>query len=184
MRDAVYDVVEFMRAMGQLVRDRPSLASGAETALRAELIAEEAAETVRALESGDLVEIADGCIDLIYVAIGCLLAHGIDPSRVWDEVHRANMAKSSGPVRPDGKRLKPPGWTPPDVSAVLDAQPGLDAVYPSPRGSTGAEIAAAAIDESIRLLFPATRLHDYRLIYVIARLNEAMDALAGASTAR
>lgn len=131
MRDAVYDVVEFMRAMGQSVRDRPSLTTPAEAALRAELIAEEAAETVQALESGDLVGIADGCIDLIYVAIGCLAAHGIEPSCVWDEVHRANMAKTSGPTRADGKKLKPPGWEPPDVAGALDAQPGLNAAYPT-----------------------------------------------------
>lgn len=147
MRDATIDVVDFMRAMGQCVRDRPGLASAAETALRAELINEEAAETVRALESGDLVGIADGCIDLIYVAIGCMLAHGIDPQCVWDAVHKANMAKASGPVRPDGKRLKPPGWTPPDVASALDAQANVTDVYPARAANRGAACAATYINE-------------------------------------
>ncbi len=39
----------------------------------------------------------------------------------WDEVHRSNMAKVGGPIRGDGKRLKPEGWTPPDVAGVLAA---------------------------------------------------------------
>ena len=29
------------------------------------------------------------------------------------------MAKAGGPLREDGKRLKPPGWTPPDIAGVL-----------------------------------------------------------------
>jgi predicted HAD superfamily Cof-like phosphohydrolase len=36
-------------------------------------------------------------------------------------VHRANLAKAGGPRRADGKLLKPPGWQPADVTAVLKA---------------------------------------------------------------
>lgn len=40
----------------------------------------------------------------------------------FDAVQEANMAKVGGPVRADGKRLKPPGWRPADLVAVLDRQ--------------------------------------------------------------
>lgn len=47
---------------------------------------------------------------------------GIDLGPVFEEVHRANMAKVGGPTRADGKILKPEGWTPPDVAGVLRRQ--------------------------------------------------------------
>ncbi|HEX5466473.1 MAG TPA: hypothetical protein VFW92_07330 [Candidatus Limnocylindrales bacterium] len=40
----------------------------------------------------------------------------------FDAVQTANMAKVGGPVRADGKRLKPPGWRPADLDGVLARQ--------------------------------------------------------------
>lgn len=113
--------------------------------LRASLILEEAIETVVALvgshkalnmlqhasdrldekefEKGstepDLIEAIDGCIDLLVVTYGTCEDIGIDAEPFFDEVQRSNMAKKDGPMRADGKRLKPPGWTPPDIAGVL-----------------------------------------------------------------
>lgn len=67
----------------------------------------------------DLVEIADGCADSHVVISGTAIEFGIPEDKVYKEVHRSNMAKKGGPVRDDGKRLKPDGWTPPDVVGVL-----------------------------------------------------------------
>jgi predicted HAD superfamily Cof-like phosphohydrolase len=36
----------------------------------------------------------------------------------WNEVHRSNLSKTGGAIRADGKRLKPPGWTPPNLGRV------------------------------------------------------------------
>ncbi len=69
----------------------------------------------------DLAGVADGLVDLMYIAQGCAQACGVDLDPVLDAVHAANMAKVGGPVV-NGKQLKPPGWTPPDVAAVLRAQ--------------------------------------------------------------
>jgi predicted HAD superfamily Cof-like phosphohydrolase len=88
-------------------------------ALRAELIREEARETVDAIEAGNLVAAIDGFCDLLCVVYGAALEFGIDLEPFWDEVHRTNMAKAGGPLREDGKRLKPPGWTPPDIAGIL-----------------------------------------------------------------
>jgi hypothetical protein len=87
--------------------------------LRASLIEEEAEETVAAIRRGDLVEAIDGMCDLLCVVYGTAAEFGIDLEPFWDEVHRTNMAKAGGPIRDDGKRLKPPGWTPPDISGLL-----------------------------------------------------------------
>ena len=48
------------------------------------------------------------------------ISFSCDP--VADEIQRTNMAKVGGPVREDGKRLKPPGWQPPDIEGELKKQ--------------------------------------------------------------
>ena len=45
---------------------------------------------------------------------------GIDLRPFFLEVHRTNMHKLNGPVREDGKRLKPPGWKPPRIEAMYN----------------------------------------------------------------
>lgn len=52
-------------------------------------------------------------------AIATAMINAIPFDAVWDEIHRSNMAKVDGPVRDDGKILKPEGWVPPDVAGVL-----------------------------------------------------------------
>ncbi len=51
--------------------------------------AEPTAETV--------TEIADACLDLIYVAAGLMHALGLNPQPLWDEVHRSNVEKIKHP---------------------------------------------------------------------------------------
>lgn len=89
--------------------------------LRRALILEESIETSEAIERAELVQIADGIADTIYVCIGAALEFGIPIERVWAEVHRTNMAKEGGATRADGKILKPEGWSPPDIARILDA---------------------------------------------------------------
>lgn len=102
--------------------------------LRARLIAEEARETLEAItgrkvtiEIGpdqyvmgpDLLAAIDGMCDLLCVIYGTAEEFGVDLAPFWEEVHRSNMAKEGGPVREDGKRLKPLGWTPPALDVIL-----------------------------------------------------------------
>ena len=94
--------------------------------LRAALILEECLETIDAIKEGNLVAIADGLADSIYVLVGTALEYGIPLHKVWDAVQEANMAKvdpTTGKVlrREDGKVLKPEGWTPPDIAGILRA---------------------------------------------------------------
>lgn len=49
------------------------------------------------------------------------LEFGVDMGPIEDEVHRANLAKAGGPVV-NGKIMKPPGWTPPDIAGELKKQ--------------------------------------------------------------
>ena len=70
----------------------------------------------------DMVAFADGCADLDYVTEGARQEFGIDGAPIAAEVHRSNMAKVGGSMREDGKVMKPPGWTPPDVAGELRKQ--------------------------------------------------------------
>ncbi|MBT5250426.1 MAG: hypothetical protein P8H65_01150 [Rhodothermales bacterium] len=111
--------------------------------LRAKLILEEALETVDALgvhvhiegieivEEGlqysgggeiNLQEVADGCADISVVTMGTLIAFGIDDEPLLEEVDASNLRKfgEGSYRREDGKWMKPPGWTPPDIMGAID----------------------------------------------------------------
>lgn len=110
------DVEAFHRALDIPVGETPAIRR---PELRAELIREEARETVEAIERGDLVEAIDGLCDLLCVTYGAAAEFGIDLAPFWDEVHRTNMAKRGGDIRENGKRLKPEGWQPPNIAGLL-----------------------------------------------------------------
>jgi predicted HAD superfamily Cof-like phosphohydrolase len=112
------DVAEFHAAFGIPIATTPALRR---QNFRADLIEEEARETVDAIRRGDLIESIDGLCDLLCVVHGAFLEFGVDYKPFWAEVHRTNMAKAGGPVPLDGKVLKPDGWTPPDIAGVLAA---------------------------------------------------------------
>ena len=101
--------------------------------LRIELVEEETREFVEAASARDLVKIADALADLVYVAYGSALVFGIDLDPVIAAVHASNMTKQrrpAGQVDPHvgtvhaeaGKLWKGPGYTPPDIAAVLAVQ--------------------------------------------------------------
>lgn len=116
------DVAEFHAKFGCYTQPTPEHPPLDVRVLRERLMLEELGETTHAMHTNDLIGVADGLADLIYVALGCALAYGIDLRPVWDEVQKTNMAKVGGPQRPDGKILKPEGWVPPDVAGILRSQ--------------------------------------------------------------
>lgn len=69
-----------------------------------------------------IVQVADAIADGHVVLSGTSVVCGIDEAPVFAEVMQANFKKYGGPMREDGKQLKPPGWQPPDIEAVLLAQ--------------------------------------------------------------
>lgn len=134
-------VREFHQAYGLPVAALPSADLSAEqTQLRQNLIDEELAELRAASAAGDLIEVADALADLVYVAYGTACVYGIDLDAVLDEVHRSNMTKLGADGKPvrraDGKVLKGPHFSEPDIAGVLTQQrtpsPGASA-FPSQR---------------------------------------------------
>ena len=114
---------------------------------RANLIAEEAVETIIALVGaaraqtvviGQLIDalqtaaregttesslerVIDGLCDLKYVTDGTFEDIGIDGEPFSDEVHRSNMSKIGGTKRADGKLIKPDTYSPANIGRVLRA---------------------------------------------------------------
>lgn len=121
LRGAFDDVKAFHAKFGATIGETLAVR---EPVLRARLIREEGDETVGALLANNLPEVVDGCLDVIYVALGTLVACGLDGESVealWQAVQTSNMAKEGGATRDDGKILKPEGWTPPDIAGGLRA---------------------------------------------------------------
>jgi hypothetical protein len=121
VHSAQLDILHFHNALNIPIGDSPAIRR---RKLRATLISEEALETCDAIATGNMIEAIDGMCDLLVVTYGTAVEFGIDIEPFWDEVHRSNMAKMGGPVRADGKVLKPPGWTPPDLERIYKEKYG------------------------------------------------------------
>lgn len=91
--------------------------------LRESLNSEEWRELQDAWEDEDLVDYADAVCDLVYVLVGSLVSFGVDFDSCFAEVHRSNMSKLGEDgkpiVREDGKILKGPNFTPPDLRSII-----------------------------------------------------------------
>lgn len=114
-------VREFMTTFGQEVKTSPEFPSEDIQKLRVELIDEEFKELQ---ESKSLTDIADALTDLLVVIYGAGHAYGIDLDACFKEVHRSNMSKLGEDGKPiyreDGKVLKGPNYSKPNLEAVLD----------------------------------------------------------------
>lgn len=142
-------VGEFHNAYDQPILTKPQVPSGDRVRLRLALIAEEFIELLAATTVGlgftqpgmmdafrkaiaqveiqvDLPELADALADLDYVIEGTRLEFGINGGPIADEVHRSNLSKlgpDGKPVRrEDGKIMKGPNYSPPDIAGELRKQ--------------------------------------------------------------
>lgn len=122
MSNMFQDVKDFQTAVGQNVGTKPEFPNGKERKLRMDLMLEEVKEYMESEENEDLENLAKELADIIYIVCGTAVSYGIPLDRVFEEVHRSNMAKlvDGKPIRrEDGKILKPEGWMPPDIKSIL-----------------------------------------------------------------
>ena len=88
-----------------------------------------------AIDSGDLARVEKNLMTTVMAVARVEADCGLDLGPFFAEVQRANMAKASGPVRADGKRLKPPDWQAPDLTGVLATQMAAAGAVESPETS-------------------------------------------------
>ena len=139
-----YEMVrEFMRTFGQEVPSELKMPDRDTVELRTQLSGEEVVEID---EAENVTDYAKESIDLLYVALGNVIAAGITPEQLergFAEVHRSNMSKlwsatdvfngipdgaSSEKVdvglyivrRADGKIIKPPSYSPANLRPILE----------------------------------------------------------------
>tara|TARA_A100001035_G_C27524740_1_gene382541 strand:+ start:266 stop:649 length:384 start_codon:yes stop_codon:yes gene_type:complete len=116
-------VRDFMKTFGQEVKTSPELPDDETSKLRLELIAEELGELEEAIANKNLVEIADALTDILYVTYGAGHAFGLDLDACFREVQRSNMSKLGEDGKPiyreDGKVLKGPNYSEPDLKKTL-----------------------------------------------------------------
>lgn len=65
---------------------------------------------------------ADAAVDIWYYLLNAFSKKRVNLSKVFDVVHKANLAKKvhgKFVIRNDGKILKPVDWTPPDIDAEI-----------------------------------------------------------------
>jgi len=127
MKRKITAVELFHRSFGLGVSDTPKADLGYEkNLLRFNLMDEENKEYYQAAQNNDLVEVADALGDMLYILCGTILEHGMQYKieEVFEEIQRSNMSKLGADGRPiyreDGKVLKGPGYTAPDLKTILD----------------------------------------------------------------
>lgn len=114
------DVEQFMKKHGQITRTKPELPTVDELLLRGRLIKEEAKEVTDAMEVGNLIEVADGIADLLYVTFGAALVYGLPMEAIFAEVHRSNMSKPKLGHTAQGIKVEKGNYSKPQIAAILE----------------------------------------------------------------
>ena len=116
-------VKKFMLTFGQEVKTKASFNDEKTNQLRLDLISEELEELKNAMESKDLLEVADALTDILYVTYGAGHAFGINLDLCFDEVQNSNMSKLGEDGKPifneAGKVMKGPNYFKPDLTKFV-----------------------------------------------------------------
>ena len=115
------DVSDFMILGEQKISSDLNL-KNEQAQLYMNLIKEEFEETTKAFYDKDLVEVADGLADMVWVIMGMCNSIGIDFDKVWKEVKSSNMSKfvDGKSIKNDaGKIMKPETYFKPNIKKAL-----------------------------------------------------------------
>lgn len=127
------DVHLFHRKMDLLHPKIPQLLSTELMVQREEFIQEELEELMVAFYGDNLAAVADALIDLVYVVMGTAVMMGLPWQALWDAVQYANIRKERDPSRDTEHHkgvIKPKGWEPPNLKAILDRYTDLALTLP------------------------------------------------------
>ena len=112
-----------METFGQEVKTKPSFSTDKINILRYDLIKEELEELKIAMESKDLLEVADALTDILYVTYGAGHAFGINLDQCFNEVQNSNMSKLGENGKPiyneGGKVMKGPKYFKPNLNKFI-----------------------------------------------------------------
>ena len=116
-------VKTFMKTFGQEIKEKSSFSSDKINELRFNLIKEELEELRIAIDTKNLVEVADALTDILYVTYGAGHAFGINLDKCFNEVQQSNMSKldeHDNPIYNDsGKVMKGPKYFKPELTKFI-----------------------------------------------------------------
>lgn len=121
------DTMAFQQKYGLWRKDQFGILSEEEMKVKIGHLYEELAEIDKARKEGNIYEISDGLIDLIYVASGLLNLMNMPAQALWNDVQARNMQKIRATKDNVGKRgstfdvIKPEGWLPPRTKDIVDS---------------------------------------------------------------
>lgn len=110
---------EFNLKFGYPVPESPGLITDQQRCLRLSLMYEELLELFDAMGKKDLLGIADGIGDLLYVVYGTAVEYGLNADAILAEVHRSNMTKKPGNYNTLGKLIKNKDYSPPNLHPYI-----------------------------------------------------------------
>lgn len=132
MKKQLQQLWDFQSVYDQTRNTKPTLINPTESMLRYELGKEELIEYLEACNNDDIVEVTDALADQLYILLGTMVAHGMQGiiKDVFNEVHRSNMSKLGEDGKPiyreDGKVLKGPNYSPPNIGKFLDTDTQIE----------------------------------------------------------
>jgi len=128
MKKQLNHVKKFHEVFGHPIAKKPCLVKKDLWFLRGTLLSEELEEYAQACVAEDLVAVADALADQLYILLGTMHVHGMAGKieEIFDEVQRSNMSKLGSDGKPvlraDGKILKGPDFTEPDIKSIIDGK--------------------------------------------------------------
>ena len=121
----IEQVRNFHRAFNCPILDTPTIPSKERVLLRHKLLQEEVSELFDASLAGDIVEVADGIIDCLYILFGTAHEFGLANllPEMFDEVQKSNFSKldkdGNAIFREDGKVIKSELFTKPNLKDII-----------------------------------------------------------------
>lgn len=124
------DVIEFRRAFGLPIHEKPTLLTPEERELHLDLAREEFEELLFGLTTNNVTEVFDALVDLKYVITGMGVHMGLPMDKGWAEVHASNLSKldengeplyHDGTEGPVGKVKKSHLFREPRLDVILGA---------------------------------------------------------------
>lgn len=106
-----------------VVADLKAVQNPDQRILRMRLLLEEVHEYVQAEYTNDIVGIADGLADILYIANGTAVAYGIPLDPIFTDVHLNNMTKlgpDGKPIKKNGKVVKPDTYKPVNIDHYFE----------------------------------------------------------------
>lgn len=125
MKTEIEMVKDFHNAYGHPVADSPKYISSQRCLMRHNILSEEVNELLTAMVNKDLVEVADGIADCLYILFGTAIEFGVADKMeaVFHEVHQSNMSKLGEDGKPiyreDGKIMKGPNYRKPNINSII-----------------------------------------------------------------